>query len=166
MSDHGLLPETLGVAGVVEQEDIDAAVGTVRALAGWHIWPLREDTITVDTSGDAVIFLPTKHLVSVESVVDRDGATIEGVSWSEDGMVLFNKAPKAGFRTLTLTIRHGYDVSEVGEIVQVCKQMAGRASRPQEGYTVGRISTSAPGGVTPQSTEWRIIDLFKLGPLP
>ena len=48
--EHGLTP-TADAAGTVTQVDIDLAVETLRDLAGWHIWPVREETVTVDTPG-------------------------------------------------------------------------------------------------------------------
>lgn len=145
--------------------DLDQAWGIVTTLCGWHVTPQKEETITVDATGDAIIFLPTKHLVDVLDV-QVDGVTVDPAtySFSEDGMLHFTRPSKRGFRRVTVTIVHGYETAP--DIEALAERIAARANKPAEQYSVGSISIGAPGSLMPQSTEWRIIDLYKLGPMP
>lgn len=167
-ADHGLDPSSFPDAQGLSQEAIDNAIETIRRLAGWHVWPEREETVTVVSPGDPLVLLPTKHLVAVSAVTVDGGAVAVGEEdWTPDGTLWVESlrpSPYGRPRRVTATIRHGY--SGPGDLLALVASMAGRASRPGESYTVGRINVGAPGAVTPQSTEWRIIDQIKLGPVP
>lgn len=167
MSDHGITPTSIAGGGRtvdVSQDQIDRVVATVRRLCGWHVWPVRDESVTVDTPGDPVVFLPTKHLVDVTAVeVDGVPVDIGDVSWSQDGMVELRRVPR-GFRKVTVTCQHGYESAP--DLEAVCVSMVRREALPQQQYQVGSISVGAQGGVTPQSSEWRIVDMHKMGPLP
>lgn len=159
MFDHGITP-----TGDVTQSAIDKAVETVRRLVGWHVWPVRDETLTVDTPGDSLVILPTKNLVEVLDVkVDGQEVDSADVRWSTDGMLTLLRVPR-GFRRVSVRCRHGYESAL--DLAVVCLSMAKRDSQPTQQYSVGSISVGAPGSVTPQSTEWRVLDGYKLGPLP
>lgn len=167
-ADHGLTPKDFpGVAGLT-QEAIDAAVDSVRRLADWHIWPEREETVRVDSPGDPMVVLPTKRLTAVHSVeVDGEPVEIGEQDWSPDGMIwIAGLRPRRDRRPRRIVARvtHGY--TGAGDVLALVRSMATRASAPGQSYTVGRINVGAPGAVTPQSTEWRIIDQIRLGPIP
>lgn len=56
--------------------EVDAAVQTVRNVAGWHIAPEAEDTVTLDVvRGETVLRLPTRKLVSIQEIRDVDTST-------------------------------------------------------------------------------------------
>lgn len=162
LRDHGLTESAAGEPG---QEVIDQAVATVRRLCGWHVWPVRQDTLVVDTPGDPVVFLPTKRIVDVHAVrVDGEPVDEGGWSWSEDGMIEIVRPPKRAFRRVEVDLQHGYD--DGGPLAGVAMEMAGRAGKPAGNYSVGRISVGGPSALTPASTEWRIVDEYRLGPMP
>lgn len=165
--DHGLTPETFG-GSKLTQESIDLAVATIRRLAGWHVFPQRTETIRCDSPGDPMVLLPTKCLVGIESIkVDGETVVFTDEDWSPDGMVWIDTLTPARNgrpRRIEATITHGYE--SAGDLIGLVAAMAGRATAPAQGYTVGRINVGAPGAITPQSTEWRIIDEIKLGPVP
>ena len=167
-ADHGLALEDFpGVQGLT-QSAIDSAVETIRRLAGWHVWPEWEETVTVVSPGDPLVLLPTKRLVSVTSVtVDGESVEVGEDDWTPDGTLWLSslRPSRSGRpRRVVATIRHGY--TGPGDVLALVSSMSGRASRPAQNYSVGSISVGAPGAVTPQSTEWRIIDQIKLGPVP
>ena len=64
------------------QRALDAALATVRDYCQWHVTPVRSETLTVRGRGYSDIKLPTKNIVSIESVtengepVDLDSITI------------------------------------------------------------------------------------------
>ena len=161
MSDHGLTPAP---GSDIPQDVIDRAVETVRHLAGWHVWPVWEETLTVDTPGDPLVLLPTGHVVDVAEVT-VDGALVDmsSVSWSADGMLTLHRTPR-GFRRVEVTLRHGYESAP--DLAGVCLQMASRSQQATGSVSVGGISYGAPSALTPASTEWRILDSYKLGPVP
>ncbi|MEH0147456.1 hypothetical protein V6D40_07265 [Corynebacterium sp. Q4381] len=161
--DHGLAPNP-SAAVPVTQADIDLAVETLRDLAGWHIWPVRQETVTVDTAGDNVIFLPTLRLLQVHALaLDGTPVGLDTIEWSESGMVRLKRRSGRGFRRATATITHGFDTTP---LAGVAMHMAARATQPGTNMTVGGISVGAPGAMTPQSSEWRLLDRYKLGPMP
>lgn len=161
--DHGLAPNP-SAAVPVTQADINLAVETLRDLAGWHIWPVRQETVTVDTAGDNVIFLPTLRLLQVHSLaLDDTPVDLDTIEWSESGMVRLKKRPRKGFRRITATILHGFENTP---LAAVAMQMAARAHQPAANMQVGGISVGAPGALTPYSSEWRLLDRYKLGPMP
>lgn len=167
MSDHGLTPDMAPVIGGERptQTQIDRAVAAVRRICGWHVWPVRTETMHVDGSGDRDIFLPTKHLVGLEGLtINGEDINIDDVSFSEDGMVYRKQGFPCGLRNISVTITHGYE--EAPELAGVVLEMASRATRPSGNLSVGGISVGASSGLTPQSSEWRIVDLYRLGPLP
>lgn len=166
--DHGLTPADFPESARLTQAAIDGAVDTIRRLAGWHIWPERTETLRVDAPGDPLVLLPTKRLTAVAEVtVDGVPVEIGPEDWSPDGtlwIASLRPTMTGRPRRVTATITHGHDGP--GDLVGLVASMAGRASRPSESYTVGRVSVGAPGAVTPQSSEWRIIDELRLGPIP
>lgn len=173
MSDHGITPamvaaESSGIltADKVPQDMIDRVVDTVRTLCGWHVWPVREETLTVDSAGDAVLILPTLCLVDVLSVTaGGEPVDVDAYGWSADGWLQRSRGRwPVGPRSVTATIRHGME--DAPALAAVCCQMAVRSATAQDGYTVGGISVGARAGITPQSTEWRIIDRYRLEPTP
>lgn len=173
MPDHGITPdmvsaESSGILTVdqIPQDLIDRVVDTVRTLCGWHVWPVREETITVDSTGDQTLILPTLRLVDVLKVTARgDIVDPDTYGWSADGWLQRDRGRwPAGPRAVTVTARHGLDAAPA--LAAVCCQMAVRSATAQDGYTVGGISVGTRAGITPQSTEWRIIDRYRLEPGP
>lgn len=166
MDNHGLTPETLGGLKVT-QPQIDQAVQTVRKLCGWHIWPVREEEVAL-TARDPVILLPTGNLLDLRRLrIDGEEVPLDTVRWDHSGVVYvpgFRRRENGGPRMVLADIRHGYD--HPADIIGVIAAMATRSATPQTSYTVGRIAVGAAAAATPQSTEWRVIDGYKLGPVP
>lgn len=162
--DHGLTPDNVGLAENVSQETINAVVGAVRDLCGWHIWPEREETLSIRSTGDREIFLPTKHVTEVLAI--RVGETDVEVSedeWSYEGIIVLPHAPRPG-RRIHVTVRHGYPSAPT--VVAIIKALLERGISASQGIKVGGISVNATSGLTPQSSEWRLLDQWKLGPMP
>lgn len=165
--EHGLSPGDFP-GSAVSAEGIDAAVSAFRQLAGWHVFPILEHTVTVTVPGDSLVTLPSRQLHEIISLsVDGSPVNVGDCVVYPEGMVLIPhlRPRRDGLpRVVSATIRDGYDPPPA--VVGVIGAMAARASRPSESYNVGRISVGAPGTLTPQSTEWRIVDQYKLGPVP
>ena len=170
-SDTGAVAPEHGVVATdpkVPQDVVDRAVETARVLAGWHIFPEREEELVVLVPGDGQVILPTKRLISVDTI-QVDGREIDPsrLVFDESGVVWVPglKPRRDGVpRRVVSKVRHGY--SNPTDLIGVIQSMAARATQPQSSYSVGRISVGAPGSATPQSTEWRVLDLYKLGARP
>lgn len=165
VADHGITPDQVG--GTVTQAQIDQAVHTISTLCGWQPWPVRRETLTVRAPGDPEVFLPTTRLTELHGLkINGRDTSLDDVQWWDDGILEVTPPRRCGwprqFR-VEADVTHGHDV---GALLGLVGAMARRAAQPQEDYSVGRISISAPGAMTPQSTEWRIIDQYKLGPMP
>ena len=65
---------------------------------------------------------------------------------------------------MEVEIRHGFD--RPLDLIGVVVQMIGRAARPAEQMQVGGISVGAAQGVTPQTSEWRVLTAYELGAEP
>lgn len=168
MLDHGITPGTvalaLGKPGLhVDQAVISRVVDTVRDLCGWHVFPPREETIKVPTTGDKMVLLPTLKVRDVKNVT-WDGEPLEGWDWSEDGIIRLPRRLPEAFRRLEVTFTHGFELPK--SMLGVIASMVSRADAFTGAQTVGNITIGATQTVTPQSREWRIIDRYALGPLP
>lgn len=96
------------------EEQVDAAVAALRRAAGWHIAPVREETVTLDvTRMESRLRLPTRHLLTVDEV--RDVAAEETVDEADYRVSL----PKAlvwrasgywpeGYGAVEVDFTHGY----------------------------------------------------------
>ncbi|WP_145941748.1 hypothetical protein [Corynebacterium glyciniphilum] len=164
MPDHGITPDH--VANVTKQtateEQIDRAVASVRSLCGWHVWPVRTETLRLDTAGDTLLTLPTLHVEDI-TAVRINGTPTTAYTWSTDGLLQLPRH-RAGLGALEVDIKHGFD--RPADLIGVVVQMIGRAARPAEQMSVGGISVGAAQGVTPQSSEWRVLGAYELGAEP
>lgn len=146
-------------------DDDSQARALITTLCGWHVTPQQTETLTVDTLGDRVVFLPTKYLVDVTEVkVDGEVVDQRDYTFSQDGILRLTRRVPLGFQTVQATVLHGYESAP--EVEALIEKITSRATKPSEAYTVGGISVGSPGSLMPQSTEWRIIDQHKLGPMP
>lgn len=90
---------------------VDAAVATVRAVAGWHISPSRVQTVSVDTHGSTYLYLPTRYLTAVSAVRNMTGTTpvvITGFRTSKSGKLSRASGWPCGFSAVEADITHGY----------------------------------------------------------
>lgn len=91
---------------------VDAAVGYIRRVAGWHIAPSETETVTVDASGGVYLFLPSLLVTNVTEVRDLSGETPQVVSgWRSigRGMLRRDAGWPCGEQIVEADIVHGYD---------------------------------------------------------
>ena len=64
------------------------AEATVRAYCGWHVAPEKDETLTLDGSGNGALLLPSLHVVDVVSITEN-GTLLDPTdyAWSQAGMV-------------------------------------------------------------------------------
>lgn len=89
---------------------VDAAVGSVRREAGWHIAPTVTETLTVDSRGGRWLMLPTMNLTAVTAVRDISGDTPEtltGWKFKRAGMLYLATGWKCD-AVIEVDVTHGY----------------------------------------------------------
>lgn len=97
------------------QDEIDRAVESVQAVVGWHVFPVLSTTVALDVvRGDDTLRLPTRRLVSVESVTDVDRATVYAptsyrVSRERGRIRKRGGSWPGGFERVEVEFTHGYE---------------------------------------------------------
>lgn len=138
----------------VEPLLLGASAG-IRRLCGWHIAPVLEQTFTLDGTGSRLLILPTMRLSAVLSLSNA-GTTVDDlttVDFSEHGMVTWGGGCfTSRYGQIVARIRHGFDVLDVPDVVQIVKQLTANAlsspmgaTREQAGALAVSWATTAPG---------------------
>lgn len=174
--EHGITPQVVAVASRgqvlatdINQEVIDHVVESVRRLCGWHVWPVRDEVVTLRDYGDDAVLLPTLRLVEVRTM-EVGGVEIDPDRYEpyEDGTVDIRRGytPCDYPRKMTADISHGFDTAP--GLIDVIANMVVRsvAGTGDGALSVGGVSYNSGTGVTPRTSEWVIIDRYKLGPRP
>ena len=141
-------PEDLALFRAGDDEQLLAqAEARVRKMCGWHIAPVRQDTVTVDADpGAPVLFLPTMRIVSVDAIVAENGTAVSVANYtvhSEEGSLVLhgqNMVPSMmypvppwwyqGPLSYQVTFTHGYD--SVPEDVQKAVMTLAEQARSQQ----------------------------------
>ena len=128
---HGLTPEALGLDPSILNvgKAVDRAVAYARRQAGWHIFPVVSETLTVDGEGGAVLTLPTLHLVGLDNIVEN-GLTLDetGYEWSASGDVKrVGRCWTTHWRGLDVTLTHGYALDD-DDLADLLGAIAGAVS--------------------------------------
>lgn len=132
-----------------------AAVAAVRAEAGWHIAPLRTETLTLYSGGGYYLPLPSRRVVSVTAVRDVSAGTPVAVTgWS----VRLNGLYLPGWSwwphgLVEVDLTHGYaqTPSELYAVIAARARQMGTPLVPgAKSYssTVGGVSESVSYGPT------------------
>lgn len=111
------------------QQLLDGAAAAVIEYCGWHIAPVRTETVTVDGSGTRIQPLPTLNLVSLETITER-GRTLDPawIDWSANGLLEKRSGGvwTARRRGVTAEMTHGYATTPGWLVTLICA-LAGRA---------------------------------------
>lgn len=167
-----------GTGGRIPADDprlealLAGASTAIRNHCGWHISPMIEETLTLDYDGSGVLILPTLKLESVADLRVR-GIETEPVEWSASGEVKIPKRFGEGWRTVEITIVHGYFPDDVLDLVQVVQQVVANAVASPMGATAeraGQVSANwaqtAPGvsgGMSLLGRDLEILDAYRIG---
>jgi hypothetical protein len=124
-----------------------AASRMLREAAGWHLYPVIGEDVTLDGSGAASQLLPTMRLVELLGVTEN-GVALDvagGVEWSADGYLRkLNGAPwTRRLRGVRASIRHGYPVLE--DVQRLACELAARALHVSKAPGVSQINTGPFG---------------------
>ena len=159
---------------LTDDERLLAAEATVRAYCGWHIAPVRTQTITIRDDRELVV-LPSMRVQNV-SVVDWLGGPVNPNWWSVDEAGLFWRwlpgsrstypdgpaFPNAYRGTLTVTFDSGYDAAPA----DVTAAVVGLAQRSKANPTGLGSATRGPFAESYASslfgTDKAVLDRYKL----
>ena len=146
-------------------DEVDAAIATVRSAAGWHIAPVVEETevlFDIDRYQQA-LRLPTRKLISVEEIRDADTQTVVPstsyrISHTRNQVLLYSSYWSYGFERVEVDFTHGYAVwpQELWPLIAEAASMSRRdpsVNRQTAGvFTVGYGSGGAASSLNPLST--------------
>ena len=102
------------------QKHVDAVVAKLERVLGWHVAPLRTETLTVHSRGGRFLFLPSRQVAEVTAV--RRGRSAVG-DWSLTGQ---SEAMLRGWwaeDTYEVDLTHGFEdvpADLLGEIAKAC----------------------------------------------
>jgi hypothetical protein len=122
---------------------VDGAVAWLRREVGWHIAPVVEETLTLDSLGGRTLILPTRKIVQVTQVRDvSDAATVVLTGWrksSKAGLLHRWCGWPRGFESVEVDLEHGFAETPkelLAVIVELC----------QSGMVNSRVSQESAGG--------------------
>src|SRR5690348_1490097 len=104
-----------------------AALTAAQNYCRWHVFPSREETLTLDGSYQFVQMLPSLLVTAVAEVVEDGTTLVEGTDyeWSEIGELRrLGACPWTGkLRGLVVTLTHGYE-TEPADFAAVVERVA------------------------------------------
>lgn len=91
------------------QDVVDAANAAIRDYCGWHVAPVIEETVEVESDGSGVVFLPTLRIVDLVSVeVGGAARVVRRSDWSRNGWLRVHAGVGA---PVVVTMRHGFEAT-------------------------------------------------------
>lgn len=108
-----------------------AGEAAIRAYCGWHVCPVVTETLTLDTSRQRFVKLPSMRVLDVGKVEYLGRDVTGSMSWSEAGLLKWkNKFLTFDdeYRGLKITLTHGYELGEVPQIVSLIATVGRRAA--------------------------------------
>jgi hypothetical protein len=144
------------------QPVIDAAVGAIRDECGWHIAPVREETIQLATGCSDTIVVPSLKVVEILEVTSMTGAFDGTPSTSvpvvlEDG-ILYRAGGWPAY--VQIRYRHGFATCPDSLKAVVAEQaLGGYAGRIKQESLAGR-SVALEAGADPMTE--RVLARYRL----
>ncbi|HEY9417058.1 MAG TPA: hypothetical protein VIQ30_20055 [Pseudonocardia sp.] len=131
---------------------VNSASAAIRGHCGWNI---TEETVTgdvIDGTGKWDLWLPTKNLTAVASLVENGVTLVSGTNydWYRNGQLTRAGRWTSKAKAITVTYTHGYPAGHVKlELARsVCLTAAARMLNNPAGLrseTVGAVSWTAAG---------------------
>lgn len=141
---------------VLAQDTIDRVWAAVRDEAGWHIGPVRRETLVVDGTGGALLQLKSLRVVQVHAVTEL-GAAVDpsAFMWSADGSMMRRDGRWTDqWRGITVDLDHGFD--ETASLDRLVLRVAMREMTTpagQVGLRVGQSDEQFGGAI-----DWTLSD--------
>ena len=147
------------------------ASSAIRRYCGWHVAPVVDDVLTLDRPGGDLLILPTLRVERLDAVtVLGEPLDIDAVEWSANGEVR-GRWPER-FRSIVVSLAHGFDPDAASDIRQVVQQVVGNAiasplgaTREQAGQVAVQWSTTAPGvsgGLSLLERDLAVLNTYRL----
>lgn len=118
------------------QRALDAALARVRNYCGWHVSPVKTETMIKDGTNDRWLFLPTQKIVEITSVTECGTALdLTTVKQSADAMGILVKTCghwRHGFSNIEIELSHGYTAAEAADFREAVLSLIDQAS-----FTIG-----------------------------
>lgn len=149
---------------------LDAATASVRSFCGWHVTPEITSALVLDGSGGNVLQLPSKRVVSIESV-EIDGEPVE-FDWSADGLLRRKDGRRwpASYGSVTVSLTHGF--TDAADIAGIIVGIASRAGINPSGNVVNQragtqsFTLATSGGASASipllATEKELLEPYRL----
>lgn len=109
------------------QRILDATLAKARRFCGWHVSPVRQDTVILDYPTRNTLILPTLKVVSLDAI-SVDGVAVDlnnvrrsreapGVIGTKDGRPWGTYLPCAdpGYGAISVTFTHGFTAAEAAD---------------------------------------------------
>lgn len=143
------------------EQAVTAAGEQLRRTCGWHISPEVEETLTVDSPGGRVLWLPTRWVLDVTAVRDVSGSSpvaLSGWRWSQGGMLSLESGFPAGFRAIEVDLVHGFELCPADLLPVIADRTKRRVMQESLG------SRSITFGVDGDRTIDQTLASYRLGP--
>lgn len=143
-----------------------AAAAYIKAYCGWHVAPVITETVVLDGQGGWSLILPTLRLTDLTEVTS-DGAAVDGLQWSEAGMVRGCHWSHK-LRGIQVTMTHGYEdtppelVAAGVRITDLMAATAGVASETTGPFTVSYRDMSVGGSGLGDPYVAAVLDRYRL----
>lgn len=126
---------------------VRAAEASVRSDAGWHVAPVFRETVTVTGTGRGKLFLPSRRVVTVHSVLADTVPPVAVTGWHLQvrGVLLvpFGQVWADGVDYL-VDLTHGFEYADdlLPVVAGRCQRQLADALLTQRSETVGTKTTS------------------------
>ena len=154
------------------QRQLDAALAAARRYCGWHVTPVIETEVTLDSTGARILVLPTLKLTELGSVFeDGEELNLSDLNWSARGLV----QKRSGmwwtqmFGAITVDFAHGYADAPDFESVILSAIERGAFSADTTPRVIGPFQYSDPGNsdsVLFTDAERAVLDRYALEKAP
>jgi hypothetical protein len=143
--------------------ELAAVSAAIRAECGWHIAPEITQTIVLDSDGAATLMLPSLHVTAVSSVRNLAGADpveVTDFRWSRAGMLQRPGGWPRGFRTVEVTLTHGFS-ERPDDLAALLRTLAKRTVASE---TIGSRTLQLDPVESIMTAE--MLDLYRVAPAP
>lgn len=107
---------------------LDAATQAVRTFCNWHVAPAIDEILELTARGPHTLFLPTGKINSITEVLN-DGVDVTAeVQVDKFGFLQLSGCWSLKLGAIQVTMNHGYDLDEVGDLAGIIARLAGRAA--------------------------------------
>lgn len=110
-------------------EALWAATDSIRSECGWHVGPVRSETLTLDGSGGTILLVPSLHVTAITSVTENGTLlTVDtDFDWSVNGVLERLSGMWAGKRrSIVVALTHGFAPATIPGVVNLGVTLAAR----------------------------------------